>query len=121
MPEDEPQASAQVTPSQDGEPGWFGVRCFFRWSEPPTYEERITLWEAASLDDAIVMAEEDAKAYAARLNSQYLELAQAYWIGPKPPASGSETFSLMRDSDLDADAYLDTFFDTGQERQQSSE
>jgi len=121
MPEDELQAGAQVTPPKDGESGWFGVRCFFRWSEPATYEERITLWKAASLDDAIAMAEEDAKAYADRLKAEYLELAQAYWIGPKPPASGSEAFSLMRDSELDADTYLDTFFDTGQERQQSSE
>ncbi len=53
----------------EGEPGWFGVRCVFRWSASPTYEERITLWQADSLDDAIARAEDDAAALrrAARL------------------------------------------------------
>jgi hypothetical protein len=103
-----------------GQPGWFGVRCVFRWSQPLTYEERITLWEADSLDDAIALAEVDAQAYAERLNSEYLDMAQAYWIGANRPEVGSELFSLMRDSDLDPDAYLDSFYDTGQERQQPS-
>jgi hypothetical protein len=104
----------------EGEPGWFGVRCVFRWAQPPTYEERITLWEAESLDDAIAMAETEAAAYARRLDSEYLEIAQAYWIGPSRPAHGSEAFSLMRDSELEPDEYLDTFFDTGQERQRTT-
>ncbi len=108
------------TSEPGGQPGWFGVRCVFRWSQPLTYEERITLWEADSLDDAIAFAEMDAQAYAERLNSEYLQMAQAYGIGQKRPVAGSEVFSLMRDSDLDPDAYLDTFYDTGQERQQSS-
>lgn len=103
-----------------GEPGWFGVRCVFRWSQPPTYEERITLWEAVSLDDAIAQAEEEARTYAQRLDSEYLDIAQAYWIGAVRPANGSEVFSLMRDSELDADDYLDTFYDTGQERQRTT-
>ncbi|MGO9457716.1 MAG: hypothetical protein ACLP62_11830 [Acidimicrobiales bacterium] len=109
-----------VTGEPGGQPGWFGVRCVFRWSQPLTYEERITLWEADSLDDAIAFAEMDAQAYAERLNSEYLQMAQAYWIGHRRPEAGSEVFSLMRDSELDPDAYLDTFYDTGQERQQSS-
>lgn len=103
----------------EGEPGWFGVRCVFRWSQPPTYEERITLWQASSLDDAIARAEHEAAGYATRLGSEYLEIAQAYWIGPNRPDEGSEVFSLMRDSDLEPDDYLDTFYDTGQERQRT--
>ena len=55
------------TSDSGGQPGWFGVRCVFRWSQPLTYEERITLWEADSLDDAIALAEMDAQAYAERL------------------------------------------------------
>ena len=104
----------------DGEPGWFAVRCVFRWTQPPTYEERITLWQAESLDDAIARAEAEALAYAKRRNSEYLEMAQAYWIGSVPPADGSEVFSLMRDSELDPDDYLDTFYDTGRERQRTT-
>jgi len=104
----------------DGEPGWFGVRCVFRWTQPSTYEERITLWEADSLDDAIAMAEEDARNYAERLGSEYLDMAQAYWIGRDRPAAGTEIFSLLRDSDLCPDDYLDSFFDTGRERERTA-
>ena len=32
-------------------------------------------------------------------------------------ADGAEIFSLMRDSDLDPEDYLDTFFDTGEEHE----
>jgi hypothetical protein len=35
------------------------------------------------------------------------------------PAHGAEVFSLMRDSELAPDDYIDRFFDTGQERQAS--
>jgi hypothetical protein len=114
------EAEADEVQGAEGEPGWFGVRCIFRWSQPPTYEERITLWEAESLDEAIAKAEAEAATYAERLDSEYLDIAQAYWIGPAQPANGSETFSLMRDSELDADDYLDTFYDTGQERQRTT-
>jgi len=75
----------------ESEPGWFGVRCIFHWSEPPTYEERITLWHADSLDDAIEQAEAEAYRYAEALHSEYLQLAQAYWIGPTQPAHGAES------------------------------
>lgn len=33
------------------------------------------------------------------------------------PRDGAEVFSLMRDSDLEPDDYLDAFFSTGNERQ----
>jgi len=105
----------------ESEPGWFGVRCIFHWSEPPTYEERITLWHADSLDDAIEQAEAEAYRYAEALHSEYLQLAQAYWIGPTQPAHGAEVFSLLRDSTLEPDDYVDAFYDTGQERQRATE
>ncbi|HUA95491.1 MAG TPA: hypothetical protein VMB82_08170 [Acidimicrobiales bacterium] len=117
--EDEPTTEDAGFDGAEGKPGWFGVRCIFRWSQPPTYEERITLWRAESLDDAIARAEVDAAAYATRLGSDYLDIAQAYWIGPEQPVHGSEVFSLMRDSELEPDDYLDSFYDTGQERQRT--
>lgn len=110
----------EQTSAPNTESGWFGVRCVFRRSDPPTYEERITLWEAQSLDEAIALAEDEARSYAERLASEYLEIAQAYWIGTRRPEPGSEVFSLMRDSELDSDDYLDAFYDTGRERQQTS-
>ncbi|MGH9093133.1 MAG: hypothetical protein ACRDZR_17410 [Acidimicrobiales bacterium] len=118
VPEESADAEIEVD-GPEGEPGWFGVRCIFRWSGAPTYEERITLWQADSLDHAIARAEDDAAAYAERLGSEYLEIAQAYWIGPERPEQGSEVFSLMRDSDLEPDDYLDAFYDTGRERQRT--
>jgi len=35
---------------------------------------------------------------------------------PGHPSSGAEVFSLVRDSELGTDEYLDSFFDTGTER-----
>jgi hypothetical protein len=35
------------------------------------------------------------------------------------PADGAEIFSLMRDSDLAPEDYLDSFFDTGTEGQRT--
>jgi hypothetical protein len=97
---------------------WFSVRCVLRAGE--TYEERITMWRARDLDHAIALAEAEAREYVADLGHEYTELAQVYALYDEP-GHGAEVFSLMRDSDLDTNAYLDTFFDTGRERQQSAE
>ena len=106
---------------QDGDPGWFAVRCIFRWANSSTYEERMTLWPADSLDEAIEKAENEAYAYADQLRSEYLQIAQAYWIGADPPSAGAELFSLLRDSELDGDDYIDAFYDTGSERQRTTD
>lgn len=98
---------------------WFGVRCVFRHGEG-TYEERIVTVLAPSAEAAIEKAEEDAAEYAEMLGAPYLGLAQSYEIADDP-GDGAEVFSLMRDSELDDEAYLDTFFDTGGERQQDVE
>ena len=50
------------------------------------------------------------------VGGELLEFAQVYRLA-EFPADGAEVFSLMRDSDLDADQYLSTFFDTGSERE----
>ncbi len=101
-----------------GATGWFSVRCVFRFPDGPggTYEERITLWRAANFADATTLAEVEAVSYATGVGAEYLGLAQAYAMYDEP-VHGSEIFSLMRDSDLAPDSYLNTFFDTGDERQ----
>jgi 2-methylcitrate dehydratase PrpD len=96
---------------------WYGVRCVVRWIDPRVFEERITVWLTASADEAILMAEEEASAYAARNGLVYLELAQSYLMATSEVVEGTEVFSLLRESDLDTETYLDTFFDTGTERQ----
>jgi hypothetical protein len=80
------------------------------------YEERLTLWRAADFAHAVALAEADVEEYAAAVGGSYLGLAQAYALSDEP-GQGAEVFSLMRSSSLDPDAYLDAFFDTGDERQ----
>lgn len=99
---------------------WFAVRCVFRWeaSEGPCYEERLTLWRAASTEEAIGRAEVEAGRYARENGFRQLEFAQSYRLATDGrPGDGDEVFSLLRGSELDGEAYLDRYFDTGHERQ----
>jgi hypothetical protein len=108
---------------------WHAVRCIFelpvntgmQGAEPVfshLYEERITLWRAASGEDAIALAEQDAARYCADGDTIYLGIAQTFELFDSP-THGVEVFSLMRDSDLSPDEYVSTFFSTGTERQTS--
>ncbi len=99
---------------------WYTVRCLFGSArrEGFSYEERMTLWYTDSFDNAIALAEKEAATYAASAKVDYLDLAQVCLL-PGHPTSGAEVFSLVRDSELGADDYLDNFFDTGTERQSS--
>jgi hypothetical protein len=95
----------------DHESEWFSVRCLFRagsnkaWGPhdlkrgESAYEERITLWQAESADEAIRLAENDARTYEAQIEVEYLGLAQSYRI-PNPVDHGGEVFSLVRRSTL---------------------
>lgn len=100
--------------------GWTAVRCIFRSTTAADgaqiYEERVTIWHEADVDRAIEAAEREADTYAADIDAEFVGLAQAYILTDQP-GHGAEVFSLMRDSDLDPDAYVDRFFDTGTERQ----
>lgn len=106
---------------------WFGVRLLFRvgyeGGPESVYEERITLWRADSHEQAIELAEREAREYSQADDQypdvEYLRLAQAFrtYIPDRPIEPGDEVFSLMRVSRLEPDEYLTTFFDTGTERQ----
>jgi hypothetical protein len=50
------------------------------------------------------------------MSFRYLGLAQAYRLADDV-GHGAEVYSLIRDSDLEPEAYLDAYFDTGAERQ----
>jgi hypothetical protein len=103
----------------DEDSEWFSVRCVFHWVdwEGEPYEERITLWQAASLDDAIELAEQEARRYESDTGVRYVGLAQAYALGVPELTGGTEIFSLLRDSDLTPDDYVTAFFATGREHQ----
>jgi hypothetical protein len=107
-----------VEPEQDND-RWYAVRSLFRSAGEPesAYEERITLWQAASPDEARSRAESEAEEYAEFAGAAHLAgFAQVYPIADAPPRNGAEIFALTRDSDLGADAYVDRFFTTGRER-----
>ena len=81
------------------------------------YEERITLWVANDFDEAVALAEEEAREYASD-GGEYLGLCQAYGLVDSVEKSGVEVFSLLRQSDLDPEEYVDAFFATGEEHEQ---
>ena len=122
----EPEVVADAETGTDEEASWFAVRCVFHAGQNKAggpqdlgpgehaYEERITLWFAASADEAIELAEDDADDYAHSVGAEYTGLAQSYWL-EEEPGQGGVAFSLMRKSQLEPDAYIDSFFDTGLE------
>jgi hypothetical protein len=75
----------------------------------------IVSFRAASADEAIALAEAEAAEYAADNAWQYLRFAQCFHIFDRELASGTEVFSLLRDSDLSPTDYIDRYFDTGSE------
>jgi hypothetical protein len=105
----------------------YAVRCIF---EAPVesintkrflYEERITIWRALNIDDAIDRAEEEANSYCRKnVGFRFSGLSQAFWMFQSLDGNGVEVFSLLRESDLEMDEYLDRFFSTGDERQRTS-
>ena len=106
--------------------GWYSVRCVFRLDEgrdaDSAYEERVTLWRADDFDSAIELAEREALEYIEDTDWAYLGLAQCFFLGDDVDkiVPGVEVFSLIRDSDLTPEEYLDEFFDTGTEHQRHS-
>lgn len=103
----------------------FAVRCIFLWERRPDqklqylYEERITLWKASNIDEAIERAEKEAKAYAEDGGYKFLDYSQAYWLFTPVECDGIEVFSLLRESDLEESHYIDVFFDTGTEHERT--
>ena len=98
---------------------WYGVRLIYQLtgSSRQAYEERVILVRADSFDAAIAQAEVYSKDYEDE-TTIYTGYAMAFNIFDENGPSlgpGVEVFSLVRTSDLDVDAYLDRFHDTGNE------
>jgi hypothetical protein len=105
---------------------WYGVRSVIEHpDEDPTsgehwYEERITLWRAGSIEEALELADAEADHYAEENDCENTGLVQAFRIASPHVTSGTEVFSLIRGSRLAADDYLDALFDTGNEIQREA-
>jgi hypothetical protein len=102
---------------------WFGARTIYRVENSNTvnspnklYEERVVLIAASSDDEAIAKAEKEAELYALNTDMTYLGFVNVFELYQSKIENGTEVYSLMRESALESDAYLDRFFDTGSER-----
>lgn len=101
---------------------WYGAKCVFSHADLENengfmYEERVILLRAESDDAAIERAEQIAAEYAHELEGcSYLGFVDVFHIFDKTIGDGTEVYSLMRNSKLDKDTYLDCFYDTGFER-----
>ena len=102
---------------------WFGARTVYRVEQSNTvtspnklYEERVVLISGNSFDDAIAKAEKEAEVYASNTDMTYLGFVNVFELYHSKIEDGTEVYSLMRESELGEDAYLDRFFDTGSER-----
>lgn len=101
---------------------WYGVKCLFSHTqiinkeEKMFYEERVLLIRANNFEEAIEKAEQEAVLYAYLLDEvEYLEYSNAFNIFEAEINDGSEIYSIIRESNLDRDEYLDKFYDTGDE------
>ncbi|GAA3516797.1 DUF4288 domain-containing protein [Actinocatenispora rupis] len=100
---------------------WYAVRSVVPWPDgehhAPRYEERVTIFRADSFEAAVRLAKEESAEYARDVvGGAALGMYQAFLIREEFE-DGAEVFSLIRDSDLAPEEYLDHFFDTGRERQ----
>jgi hypothetical protein len=101
---------------------WYAVRCLLGQVGTELvaaeagwlYEERVTLWDAASEDGAVRLAEADAIRYGADMDVSYLGFAQAYRVEGEP-RSGAEVLAQLRASELGPNEYIHRYFDTGAE------
>jgi hypothetical protein len=99
----------------------FSVRCIFKWSQRVDqklkylYEERITLWQAENIEQAIELAENEASEYSDE-SCEFLGFSQAYAKFELSQENGIEIFSLLRESNMEPKEYLKSFFDSGFER-----
>jgi hypothetical protein len=93
----------------------YGVRCIFACPKAAfntldyLYEERITVWRAKDINEALDRAIEEAYVYSRTHSFEYGGLAQAFWMFSELPIDGIEVFSLLRESNLHLEEYLSTF------------
>jgi len=107
---------------------WYAVRCLLGQAGTELvgieagwlYEERVTLWDAASEDAALRLAEADAARYGTEMDVSYLGFAQAHRVEGEP-RPGTEIMAVMRASELAPPAYIRRFLATGAEIARPSE
>ncbi len=104
---------------------WYSVKCVFehkdmaRMEGATVYEERVVVLRADDFDDAIARGEVEAIEYASQNDyAFYTGFISAYHLPAKKITDRTEVYSLMRESPLDSETFLDRFHDDGNERTQ---
>jgi hypothetical protein len=102
---------------------WYGAKTVYQiesntvQSPQKLYEERIIVLKAASFDDAICEAEREAGLYANDASGiRYLGYVNVFKLFGEEIQDKTEVFSLMRESELNSEEYIDRHLDTGTER-----
>lgn len=101
----------------------FSAKCVFKFDRiknndgETAYEERIVILKARTDDEAIELAEEDAKKYAESERGKYLGYINVYKLFESDIEFNGikEVYSLMRHDEDNEEDYLDFFYDTGSE------
>ena len=101
---------------------YYAVRCLFshptreRIKNQNLYEERITIWEAQTWEEAYKMAELEAKNYAKEADAIFIEATDSFKLFDNKFNSGLEVWSTMRDSKVSNAEYISNYINTGKER-----
>jgi hypothetical protein len=102
---------------------WYGAKTLYlvtsNTTETPAnlYEERVIVLKSNSFDDAISEAEKEAANYAAEGSGlKYLRYVNVFKLFDEKIKDKTEVFSLMRESPLTPQEYIDEYYDTGNER-----
>jgi hypothetical protein len=102
---------------------WYGAKTLYQIHSNTVeklnklYEERVIVLKASSFDDAIAEAEEEAKRYANDVSGiTFLGYVNIFKLFSENIIDKTEVFSLMRESNLGPNKYIDRYFDTGKER-----
>jgi len=98
---------------------WYSVKGLFRWyfksnGKTDRIEERILLFKARDFDEALDLAEHEAKKYCAPDRKANFRIEpvgwwHAYWISEKPQ-SGIEIFSRRCETTLSAKSFVSRYY-----------
>ena len=98
---------------------WFGAKTLYSHvglagpkSKKKVYEERVVVFRARDEDEAMALAEEEARKYVANLkNTRYMGYVMLYITMENVIRSGTEVYSLMRQTDLKPRAFMGRYHD----------
>jgi hypothetical protein len=96
---------------------WFSAKSLSFHRTESVYEERVVVFLAKDFEEALAKAEAEAARYAAQFaDVEDLGYFMVYDLSEESIREGTEVFSLMRDSRMPPQAFLDRYHDRQSER-----